>query len=157
AFQSHDGLILTASSVFVQRWDPAQGKPVGKPQRLAGTFQTLAFHPGGTLALIGGSDRTARLWDLVKAEPCGEPLPHPAAGLAAAGAPRAGAGRRPAPPPRPGGGTPSPASRWGSPSVLAARCAPWPSAPPMAWSFSRGATTKLRASGTCPGGSSYGS
>jgi WD40 repeat protein len=84
AFPSHDGLILTASSVFVQRWDPVQGKPVGKPLRLAGTFQTLAFHPGGRLALVGGSDSTARLWDLVKGEPCGKPLPHPAAVLAVA-------------------------------------------------------------------------
>jgi WD40 repeat protein len=84
AFQAHDGLILTASSVFVQRWRPDQGKPVGKPLRLAGTFQALAFHPRGTLAATGGSDKTARLWDLVKGEPRGEPLSHPDAVLAVA-------------------------------------------------------------------------
>jgi WD40 repeat protein len=84
AFQASEGLVLTASSVFVQRWHPVQGKPAGTPLRLAGTFQTLAFHPRGTQALVGGSDGTARLWDLIKGEPCGEPLRHPAAVLAVA-------------------------------------------------------------------------
>jgi WD40 repeat protein len=84
AFQSHDGSILTASSVFVQHWDPVRGQPVSKPLGLAGTFQALAFHPRGTLAVTGGSDRTARLWDLVKGKPCGAPLSHPAAVLAVA-------------------------------------------------------------------------
>jgi WD40 repeat protein/serine/threonine protein kinase len=79
AFSSRDSSILTASSIFVRRWDPVEGKPAGKPLRLPDTVQTLAFHPGGTLAVVGGSDKTARLWDLVKGEPCGEPLPHPAA------------------------------------------------------------------------------
>jgi WD40 repeat protein len=79
AFQSQGGSILTASSVFVQRWDAVHGKPAGKPLRLDGTFQALAFDQGGTLALVGGTDMTARLWDLVKGEPCGESMRHPAA------------------------------------------------------------------------------
>jgi WD40 repeat protein len=71
---SPDGrMILTQSNVTrsnannpgeARLWDAATGRPIGEPLRHQGPVLAAAFSPDGRAVLTGGSDGTARLWEV---------------------------------------------------------------------------------------------
>jgi WD40 repeat protein/energy-coupling factor transporter ATP-binding protein EcfA2 len=76
AFSPRGNRIVTAADDKTARiWDPASGKPVGKP--LIGHCDRVIsaeFNPDGTRIVTASWDRTARIWDAVIGQPIGEPL-----------------------------------------------------------------------------------
>src|SRR5262249_38660794 len=73
---SPDGqTFLTVAPRQAQVW-AREGKPVTPPLRPPdGILTSGALSPDGKQVLTGGSDGKARLWDAVRAEAAGQPLP----------------------------------------------------------------------------------
>jgi WD40 repeat protein/tRNA A-37 threonylcarbamoyl transferase component Bud32 len=72
---SPDGKLLTGMAGGAVLWD-SDGARIDPPfQHLTGVF-SVAIHPDGKMALTGGSDRTARLWNLSTRRPLGPALSH---------------------------------------------------------------------------------
>ena len=80
---SPDGrFVLTASSrpdgtrsqVWVRETDT--GRPIADPIEHQGVVLTAAFSPDGKMIVTAGTERTARLWDVLHRRFIGEPLRH---------------------------------------------------------------------------------
>ena len=72
---SPDGrTILTGCYDRPPGYGTASGRPIGRPFRHQHCVRAVAFGPDGKTVLTGSFDGIARLWDIEKVRPIGQPL-----------------------------------------------------------------------------------
>ncbi|MGW4623465.1 WD40 repeat domain-containing protein [Streptomyces sp. NPDC004592] len=68
-------LLAVSDLRIIRLWDPAAGRPIGKPfTGHPGHVRCLAFSPDGRLLASGDGDRAVRVWDLATGNSLGQPL-----------------------------------------------------------------------------------